>query len=133
VNKPQMSALFHGYNIFPKKTGPFPRVGLRRPFPVIATAPVGSVRKSQDGLTVLYSDAASAMIEVKVCQENISDIVGTVSCCIERSNKRIVAVKVIVAKETDRKSTRLNSSHVKTSYAVFCLKTKKEKASTKTQ
>src|SRR5690606_39674294 len=27
--------------------------------------------------------------------------------------------------ETDRKSTRLNSSHVKTSYAVFCLKKKK--------
>src|SRR5690606_41002650 len=26
----------------------------------------------------------------------------------------------------DRKSTRLNSSHVKTSYAVFCLKKKKE-------
>src|SRR5690606_40661094 len=28
----------------------------------------------------------------------------------------------------DRKSTRLNSSHVKISYAVFCLKKKKEKA-----
>src|SRR6266511_5997565 len=27
----------------------------------------------------------------------------------------------------DRKSTRLNSSHVKTSYAVFCLKKKKQK------
>src|SRR5690606_41781462 len=27
--------------------------------------------------------------------------------------------------KTDRKSTRLNSSHVKTSYAVFCLKKKK--------
>src|SRR5690606_41424829 len=27
--------------------------------------------------------------------------------------------------ETDRKSTRLNSSHVKISYAVFCLKKKK--------
>src|SRR5437870_7429034 len=27
--------------------------------------------------------------------------------------------------ETDRKSTRLNSSHVATSYAVFCLKKKK--------
>src|SRR5690606_40164394 len=26
----------------------------------------------------------------------------------------------------DRKSTRLNSSHVKTSYAVFCLKKKKQ-------
>src|SRR5690606_39817004 len=28
---------------------------------------------------------------------------------------------------SDRKSTRLNSSHVKNSYAVFCLKKKKEK------
>src|SRR5690606_40608870 len=29
--------------------------------------------------------------------------------------------------ESDRKSTRLNSSHVKISYAVFCLKKKKKK------
>src|SRR5690606_41904446 len=29
--------------------------------------------------------------------------------------------------EEDRKSTRLNSSHVKISYAVFCLKKKKKK------
>src|SRR5690349_22193155 len=31
----------------------------------------------------------------------------------------------------DRKSTRLNSSHVEISYAVFCLKKKKNKASIK--
>src|SRR5207302_10707092 len=30
-----------------------------------------------------------------------------------------------VRRERDRKSTRLNSSHVKISYAVFCLKKKK--------
>src|SRR5699024_12203798 len=30
------------------------------------------------------------------------------------------------AVEGDRKSTRLNSSHVSSSYAVFCLKTKKK-------
>src|SRR6266511_3303565 len=30
-------------------------------------------------------------------------------------------------KSSDRKSTRLNSSHVKISYAVFCLKKKKKK------
>src|SRR5207342_3864232 len=30
---------------------------------------------------------------------------------------------------TDRKSTRLNSSHVKISYAVFCLKKKKKSTS----
>src|SRR5436309_12409429 len=29
--------------------------------------------------------------------------------------------------DSDRKSTRLNSSHVKISYAVFCLKKKKKK------
>src|SRR5690606_41953928 len=32
----------------------------------------------------------------------------------------------------DRKSTRLNSSHVKISYAVFCLKKKKKKKKKKT-
>src|SRR5437870_11458678 len=33
---------------------------------------------------------------------------------------------------SDRKSTRLNSSHVAISYAVFCLKKKKKRHSTKT-
>src|SRR5690554_7149437 len=39
---------------------------------------------------------------------------------------------LIFAKEqkTDRKSTRLNSSHVRISYAVFCLKKKKKKKNT---
>src|SRR5436309_4756049 len=32
-----------------------------------------------------------------------------------------------MSSSTDRKSTRLNSSHVKISYAVFCLKKKKKK------
>src|SRR5690349_23914608 len=33
----------------------------------------------------------------------------------------------LVIKPPDRKSTRLNSSHVEISYAVFCLKKKKKK------
>src|SRR5690554_7486659 len=33
----------------------------------------------------------------------------------------------LVARIKDRKSTRLNSSHVRISYAVFCLKKKKKK------
>src|SRR5690349_23948168 len=33
-------------------------------------------------------------------------------------------------RELDRKSTRLNSSHVEISYAVFCLKKKKQKKTT---
>src|SRR5690554_7316032 len=34
--------------------------------------------------------------------------------------------EIIVILEEDRKSTRLNSSHVRISYAVFCLKKKKK-------
>src|SRR5436309_11327186 len=34
---------------------------------------------------------------------------------------------VFLPRELDRKSTRLNSSHVKISYAVFCLKKKNER------
>src|SRR5260221_10428823 len=38
-----------------------------------------------------------------------------------------------VVQETDRKSTRLNSSHTVISYAVFCLKKKKKKKKDRTR
>src|SRR5207253_9435866 len=38
-----------------------------------------------------------------------------------------VGIEDIVGTGVDRKSTRLNSSHVAISYAVFCLKKKKKK------
>src|SRR5690606_40196271 len=47
--------------------------------------------------------------------------------CVERSGHRHRLVEGVARHETtgqDRKSTRLNSSHVKSSYAVFCLKKK---------
>src|SRR2546427_1595103 len=40
--------------------------------------------------------------------------------------------KIDVTFETDRKSTRLNSSHSQISYAVFCLKKKKKIRTTRT-
>src|SRR5690349_24216925 len=40
---------------------------------------------------------------------------------------RFLAQSVIESSKLDRKSTRLNSSHVEISYAVFCLKKKKKK------
>src|SRR5690606_41491219 len=42
------------------------------------------------------------------------DAIHTVDCRLQRSVESVGL--------TDRKSTRLNSSHVKISYAVFCLK-----------
>src|SRR5690625_6049319 len=40
---------------------------------------------------------------------------------------KLVGVKKAQISKLDRKSTRLNSSHVAISYAVFCLKKKKKK------
>src|SRR5690349_22124532 len=39
----------------------------------------------------------------------------------------------LAAQQVDRKSTRLNSSHVEISYAVFCLKKKKKKGKTRSK
>src|SRR5690348_17832923 len=40
----------------------------------------------------------------------------------------LLVVQALAFHDTDRKSTRLNSSHPSISYAVFCLKKKKNKA-----
>src|SRR5690606_40310038 len=42
-------------------------------------------------------------------------------------NGNLLLAGQVANEELDRKSTRLNSSHVKISYAVFCLKKKKKK------
>src|SRR5204862_8277725 len=44
-----------------------------------------------------------------------------------RAQARAAARKPVTGCPPDRKSTRLNSSHVEISYAVFCLKKKKKK------
>src|SRR5690606_18457228 len=48
---------------------------------------------------------------------------------IEADVRDVDAVRAAV--DGDRKSTRLNSSHVKTSYAVFCLKKKNSRYQTR--
>src|SRR5690625_5699159 len=50
--------------------------------------------------------------------------------CLYQNNRIIhqdTTISVIGVISVDRKSTRLNSSHVAISYAVFCLKKKKKK------
>src|SRR5690349_23156452 len=49
---------------------------------------------------------------------------------IEVEGKKVQKVMVEGKDFLDRKSTRLNSSHVEISYAVFCLKKKKKKTNT---
>src|SRR5690606_39886768 len=52
---------------------------------------------------------------------------GTISHCpgaTSHGTGDALTVVIFLPSEQDRKSTRLNSSHVKISYAVFCLKKK---------
>src|SRR6266496_4919668 len=44
-----------------------------------------------------------------------------------RAGEALSRIPKVYGPEQDRKSTRLNSSHVEISYAVFCLKKKKTK------
>src|SRR5471032_770384 len=49
------------------------------------------------------------------------------SCCCPRPRRACWSPTRSASSRTDRKSTRLNSSHITISYAVFCLKKKKKK------
>src|SRR5439155_22230628 len=50
--------------------------------------------------------------------------IGTIRSRLHRAR---LELRELLEKSEDRKSTRLNSSHVAISYAVFCLKKKKKK------
>src|SRR3712207_7692346 len=45
---------------------------------------------------------------------------------VELLARQFLLYEIVVRLEVDRKSTRLNSSHANISYAVFCLKKKKQ-------
>src|SRR5690625_5519175 len=62
-------------------------------------------------------DSAAKQCRQEVTLQNLPSL-GSFRCATCRIERRIGG---------DRKSTRLNSSHVAISYAVFCLKKKKQK------
>src|SRR5690554_7772759 len=64
-----------------------------------------------------------------VCHQNNLDGFLDIDSFIEYVKEIRFAVPdlTVTIEDLDRKSTRLNSSHVRISYAVFCLKKKKKK------
>src|SRR5690554_7570829 len=66
---------------------------------------------------------------------NEKNILLDLSKCTYCDSSGLSAILVAnrLCKNRDRKSTRLNSSHVRISYAVFCLKKKKKKNKNKKQ
>ena len=67
--------------------------------------------------------------KINITNEEALIIQSNVARLREKRGEEIIGYKIgCVSKDTqkkDRKSTRLNSSHVRISYAVFCLKKKK--------
>src|SRR5258708_12988897 len=68
----------------------------------------------------------------KVTQRNILSKVGSGRLMLDSIKADLLNEERLLARERDRKSTRLNSSHQIISYAVFCLKKKKKKVPTLT-
>src|SRR5690606_40118669 len=85
-----------------------------------------------------YGDATSSLVEFRRTLARLPELPATAwvtshhrGVYTEReaflSALAAFAAKIEERSERDRKSTRLNSSHVKISYAVFCLKKKNNK------
>src|SRR5689334_15604115 len=91
---------------------------------------VDDVRNAADAFRPVYdgSEGADGFVSLEVSPTLARDTAGTIAearrlwAAVDRPN---VMIRV---PGTDRKSTRLNSSHSSISYAVFCLKKKKETA-----
>src|SRR5207302_7524596 len=76
----------------------------------------GAVRPGRDARALF--DRLLAACEALAAERGCSKLVAGVNTARHAAYRRMM--------ERDRKSTRLNSSHVKISYAVFCLKKKKK-------
>src|SRR2546430_4232512 len=59
-------------------------------------------------------------------EDGVVEINPALVCAVTLRREPDLGHRHLVSIETDRKSTRLNSSHSQISYAVFCLKKKKK-------
>src|SRR5207249_5157321 len=79
------------------------------------------VQRSTDGLT--YGPATEVGVIGQVGAVDVDQKDGTIY--VGGSSGKVCHSGPVKGGNADRKSTRLNSSHVSISYAVFCLKKKK--------
>src|SRR5690554_6909781 len=86
---------------------------------------------SQDSARIFLSKPSNINFEIEYDHQTGQYIfyekIGNLNYRLPQSMSREDFIKYDFDKSIDRKSTRLNSSHVRISYAVFCLKKKKKK------
>src|SRR5690606_40988581 len=93
---------------------------------------MGCVRRCEHLVALCDHLLREAVVDLVRCQQAQTRVVMLVvvpgeeppakGLCVLQAAKPVGEVRSVL----DRKSTRLNSSHVKISYAVFCLKKKKK-------
>src|SRR5690349_23117848 len=97
----------------PPRSTLFPYTTLfRSSIPVVKTDRGGQVTYHGPGQAVVY-----ALMDLRRAKMGVKELVRRLEASVIDT----------LAEYGDRKSTRLNSSHVEISYAVFCLKKKKKK------
>src|SRR3989454_4497646 len=79
----------------------------------------------EDGVLTLYTGKTGSTVVGALEFVRVDTPHGPIEVAVGFTPQGMVR-GVIVTKATDRKSTRLNSSHLVISYAVFCLKKKKK-------
>src|ERR1039457_7374591 len=81
------------------------------------------------GLTQMMVEGELLQLErigrIKVTEADCMELVDRKTACLFSVCAKLGALVSGADSQTDRKSTRLNSSHLVISYAVFCLKKKK--------
>src|SRR3712207_9008240 len=77
--------------------------------------------------TTLFRSSAYRMIGMRVSSVGRAASRDDMRSCVLVKLTATGTVSVLTQRPRDRKSTRLNSSHANISYAVFCLKKKKQK------
>src|SRR5690625_7115829 len=86
---------------------------------------ISEIKKTFTNLTTISMDAGE-----KTLFERVNEALGDVALNIDTIVHQMRLIKdeeeIDLLRKADRKSTRLNSSHVAISYAVFCLKKKKK-------
>src|SRR3712207_7421623 len=94
---------------------------IRRP-PRSTLFPYTTLFRSGGG--VRQEVACLSLVEVEIADDRVE--VGQERVEVDHHRPQLVQ-EVAQRGQTDRKSTRLNSSHANISYAVFCLKKKKHR------
>src|SRR5690349_23669743 len=80
-------------------------------------------RRTRAKSSTFFNSIMFWLTDINKCQDNINWAIRGIFC-VKVNGEKPEADHVLTE---DRKSTRLNSSHVEISYAVFCLKKKKKR------